>query len=202
MQIDHLVYAGRDLIEALDMATITLGVEAEPGGQHLGLGTRNYLVNLGNQAYLEIIGPDPDQPEPEQPRPFGIDELEDPRLVAWAVRTDDIDAGVAGARDANVGLGEPIAMQRETTDGALLSWQLTPPSAGVIPFLIDWGPTRHPTESLPQAAELVGLRLETAERDEVKAAIKSLGVDVDVRWGFEERLAATIDVQGSRVVLW
>lgn len=202
MQIDHLVYAGPDLNEALDMATVTLGVDAVPGGQHLELGTRNYLVNLDNGAYLEIIGPDPDQPEPAQPRPFGIDDLGDPRLVAWAARTDDIDASVTEARSRDVGLGDPIAMQRETTDGRLLSWRLTPPSAGVIPFLIDWGDTSHPTSSLPVAARLVGLRLETKERDEVKTAMKILGLDVDVRWGFEERLAATIDVEGSRVVLW
>jgi len=202
VQIDHLVYAGPDLNEALDMATVTLGVDAVPGGQHLGLGTRNYLVNLDKGSYLEIIGPDPDQPEPDQPRPFGIDELRDPQLVGWAARTDDIDRAVVAARENDVGLGDPVSMQRETTDGELLSWRLTPPSAGVIPFLIDWGETPHPAESLPAAAHLVGLRLETKERDEVKAAVKSLGLEVDVRWGFEERLAATIDVEGSRVVLW
>lgn len=202
MQIDHLVYAGSDLSEALDMATVTLGVEAVPGGRHLGLGTRNHLVNLGGGAYLEIIGPDPDQADPPGPRPFGIDDLGDPRLVAWAVRTDDIDASVAAARMADVGLGDPRSMRRETPGGDTLAWRLTPPSAGVIPFLIDWGDTPHPTESLPEAAHLVGLRLETGERDEVKRAMKALGVDVDVRWGFEERIAATVDVEGSRVVLW
>ncbi len=202
MQIDHLVYAGRDLMEAVDMATVTLGVDAVPGGQHVGLGTRNFLINLGGQTYLEIIGPDPEQPNPEQPRPFGIDDLRDPQLVAWGARTDDIDAAVAATRDADMGLGDPFAMQRETTHGDVLSWRLTPPTAGVIPFLIDWGDTPHPTESLAQAAQLVGLRLETKERDEVKLVMKQLGVDVDVRWGFEERLAATIDVEGSRVVLW
>ncbi len=84
----------------------------------------------------------------------------------------------------------------------MLSWRLTPPVAGVIPFLIDWGDTPHPTESLPEAAQLAGLRLETAERDDVKNTMNILGLDVDIRWGFEERLAATIDVEGSRVVLW
>lgn len=202
MKIDHLVYAGPDLNEALDMATVTLGVDAVPGGRHPGFGTRNHLINLGNGAYLEIIGPDPDQPEPDQPRPFGIDSLGDPQLVAWAARTDDIDGAVATARDLDIGLGDAIAMERQTPSGALLSWRLTPPMVGVIPFLIDWGETPHPTASLPEGAELVGLRLETGERAEVKKAMKALGIEVDVRWGFEERLAATIDVEGSRIVLW
>lgn len=184
------------------MATVTLGVDAEPGGQHLGLGTRNFLVNLGNQTYLEIIGPDHDQPEPELPRPFGIDELRDPQLVGWAARTTDLDAAVAAARSAGLPVDNPISMSRKAPSGDVLAWRLTPPTAGVVPFFIEWGTTPHPTGSLPSAAHLVGLRLETNDRDEIRSSMKALDLDVDVRWGFEERLAATIDVEGSRVVLW
>ena len=42
--------------------------------------------------YLEIIGPDPDQPQPVGGRWFGIDRLTAPRIVTWAIRTADIDA--------------------------------------------------------------------------------------------------------------
>ncbi len=201
MRLDHLVYAGRDLEEAVHQVTMALGVGAVPGGQHLGRGTRNYLVNLDGGSYLEIIGPDPDQPPPSQPRPFGVDALAQPRLVAWAARTTDIDSAVASARRNGVNLGAPRDMQRATPDGAVLRWRLTPPRVGLIPFLIDWGGTAHPTESMPAAARLLDLTLESTQPARVSAAMEALELDVGVRRGPADRLAAEIAVDGSRFAL-
>ena len=61
---------------------------ATPGGQHPGLGTRNALIALGPSMYLEIVGPDPEQPKPLEPRWFCINDLAAPRLVAWAAKSE------------------------------------------------------------------------------------------------------------------
>lgn len=98
MPLDHLVYAGPDLADAVIRVTELIGVAPVPGGSHVGLGTANYLVALGGRAYLEIVGPDPAQPDPERPRPLGIDTLDAPKLVAWSVRTPEIDQVIATAR--------------------------------------------------------------------------------------------------------
>ena len=119
-QLDHLVLAGPDLAEAVAWFAELTGVDPAAGGSHVGLGTANYLVGLGAAAYLEIIGPDPEQPAPEQPRPFGIDDLVAPRVVSWAVRVSDIAAVVAASRRAGYDPGDPIAMSRRTRDGELL----------------------------------------------------------------------------------
>ena len=73
--LDHLVYAVPDLAAGVAAITALLGVAPSPGGPHPGLGTRNFLVSLGESCYLEIIGPDPEQPQPSRPRPFGLDRL-------------------------------------------------------------------------------------------------------------------------------
>ena len=72
-KVDHLVYATPDLAAGVERVERLLGVKAVPGGQHPGGGTRNALIRLGDETYLEIIGPDPDQPKPPRPRRFGID---------------------------------------------------------------------------------------------------------------------------------
>ena len=57
IRIDHFMYAVPSLDEGLIWASDTFGVDAAYGGEHVGLGTRNALMSLGN-AYLEIIAPD------------------------------------------------------------------------------------------------------------------------------------------------
>ena len=76
----------------IDAIEKQLGVKAAAGGQHPGLGTRNALVALGPTSYLEIIGPDPEQPKPSGPRRFGIDDLKAPRIVRWVVKSSELPA--------------------------------------------------------------------------------------------------------------
>jgi hypothetical protein len=190
--LDHLVYATPDLAAAVDQVAERVGVRPVEGGPHVDLGTRNFLLGLGDRGYLEIVGPDPDQPEPAGPRPFGVDALAAPALVAWAVATDDIDAAVARARDAGVDLGDAYRMSRRRPDGTLLTWRLTPPLPGVRPFLIDWEDTPHPAETLP-VVPLRSFDITHPDPDMLRAEMAALGIMPDVSEAERAGLTARLD---------
>ena len=204
-RVDHLVYATPDLQRGIDRIERVLGLRATPGGQHPGRGTRNALVALGPSSYLEIIGPDPEQPTPGQPRPFGIDGLKEPRLVTWAVKGTDLDSLARDAVRNGVKLGEVIAGSRRRADGVLLTWRYTDPRTvvadGVVPFVIDWGETPHPATTATPGATLVGLRAEHPDPGQVQEALKQLGLEVRVQRGPRAGLIATIDSPRGRVEL-
>ncbi len=154
--VDHLVYATPDLDTSVQELADRLGTDPVPGGAHPGWGTRNSLIGLGTGVYLEIIGPDPGQPDPEHSRPFLIDDLTEARLVTWAYRHSD----PASLRDT-LELGPVRSMSRNRPDGDTLRWRLSDPMAlpagGVVPFVIDWGSTPHPSTTLPNECQLLEL---------------------------------------------
>src|SRR2546423_1530247 len=81
---------------------------AAPAGRAGGLGAAKPRAGRGAGVCLEVSGPDPEQATPETPRAFGIDELTEPALVAWAVRTTDIDATIAQAREHGFDPGDAV----------------------------------------------------------------------------------------------
>lgn len=203
--LDHLVLATPDLAgTATDLAG--RGVHTVEGGPHVGVGTRNRLVGIGPGRYLEVVGPDPEQDAPAAPRPFRIDALAGPALVTWAVRVPDLDDALAAARAAGHDPGVAREMSRRRPDGELLSWRLAfPPddAGGVLPFLIDWGATRHPSDDLPVPASLDVLRLTHPDPARVTRLLDALGVtgEVDVAAGERPGLTATLDKPGAALVL-
>ena len=204
--LDHLVYAVPDVAAAAADIELMTGLRPVPGGRHLGLGTRNYLVRLGLRSYLEIIGPDPEHPPEEGVSvPFGVDRLRRPRLLTWAVRPLDIALAVSRFAAAGADLGAPRAMSRRTPSGALLRWRLATtvplPFDGVTPFLIDWGSTVHPASAtdLP-TARLTGLTATHPDPGGVTGVLESAGMTLAVSIG-PPGLVATLDTPRGPVTL-
>lgn len=163
--IDHLVYAVPSLPAAVTDVEERFGVRAQAGGRHIGLGTRNALLALGDQTYLEIIAADPGQPEPAKPRPFGVDNISHGRLAAWALACDDIDG------------------QRTTPIGTVLRWRLTVKqmAGGLAPFLISWGDTEHPARSAPRGLTLEAFHIEHPDPPSLAPLLTALGADVEIK---------------------
>jgi hypothetical protein len=203
MLIDHLVYGAPGLAGAVADLEERLGVRAQPGGRHIGLGTHNALLALGPQTYLEIIAPDPGQPEPSVPRPFGLDGVSRGGLVGWAVACQDIDAAVATARSRGYDPGEVADMQRAGPTGAVLRWRLTlnALAGSLVPFLISWGDTEHPATSAPRGLILESFHLEHPDPGSLVPLLNALGADVQVRLATAPALIAHIGGPNGGTVL-
>jgi hypothetical protein len=205
MSIDHIVHGVEDLEAGIEELAQRLGVRPAMGGRHVGRGTHNALLGLGGGVYLEVIAIDPEQAAPAAPTAFALDRLRLPRLVGWASRTTDIDGQAAAARASGHDPGEVQSMSRRRPDGFLLEWRLsrgTPdPERLVVPFLIDWGDSPHPSEAAPAGVRLVELRLEHPDPDALRATLAALGATVPVDAAPEPALVAILDSPRGRVTL-
>ena len=205
----------------MNSATVVLDqiVAPVPGGAHVGWGTYNALLGLGGATYLEIIGPDPAQPEPSGPRPFGIDTLDEPALVAWcaAPRRPLVDV-LSLAREAGFDPGSIVSMSRRRPDGATLEWSLTiaapSPSEGdrhgILPFFIDWGHSPHPSTDLPIGGSLVELEIVHPEPRSIDLMLSAVSDEtnlgdeparVSVRYSEQPAIAARVQTARGVVVL-
>lgn len=204
-RVDHLVYATPDLNRGIEQIEKLLGVRATAGGQHPRWGTRNALIALGPNSYLEILAPDPEQPVPQEPRPFGLDELNESRLVAWFINTRDLSQLRAEAVRKGVPLGEVKSGSRRRPDGVELSWQFTDPGVlvadGIVPFLINWGDSPHPAGTAASGAELVSLRAEHPDVRTVRGMLRHIGIDLPVKQGVRAALIAVIEGPQGRLEL-
>ncbi len=202
--VDHIVYAAPDLEAAVADLEARLGVGASYGGSHPGAGSHNALLGLGGGAYLEIIAPDPDQPDPAgRSRPFGLDDLTAPRLAGWAAKATGLDTRVALARLGGFDPGLARTMRRLRPDGVELVWTLTsagPALGGLVPFLIDWDETPHPTATAPGGCRLTALAGRHPRPAEVEAALAALGLTLPVEEG-AVALVATLDTPNGVVRL-
>lgn len=203
--IDHLVYATPDLDAGIEVVAEQLGVRAAYGGKHLGIGTHNALLSLGNGAYLELIAPDMDQPPPAQPRPFGVDDLTEPRLAAWAVVVSDIEGHAEAARAAGYDPGPVTPMMRALPDGHELRWKLTlrrdAPGDGLIPFLIEWETEPHPSTTAPTGCLLRDLTAEHPHPEEIARMLSAMDIDLPVAEAGRPAFIATIEGPSGTVVL-
>jgi hypothetical protein len=204
-RVDHLVYSTTDLEKSILELELRLGVRPAPGGRHLGRGTRNALLALSDTSYLELVGPDPTQPQGSVPRWLEIDSLESPRLVTWAVKEPELHKRVASARAHGVTLGEVVSGSRVGADGSHLQWQFTDPttlvSDGIVPFFIDWGESPHPASSAPRGLLLVSLRAEHPQRITVMHSLSAVGVELPVEFGPSPSLIATLRTRRGFVEL-
>jgi hypothetical protein len=195
-RVDHLVYAVPDLDAGVADLERRLGVRASSGGPHPGRGTRNALIALDADSYVEILAPDPEQPAPAGGRWFGVDSATPARLAGWAVKGSNLARIAASAAARGVRLGPVVAGSRQRPDGVTLNWTLTDPgmASGVtlLPFFIDWADSPHPATTAVRGPILESLRAEHPRPDLAREPLAAIGIDLPVDKGTRPALVATL----------
>ncbi|WP_370616426.1 VOC family protein [Mumia sp. Pv 4-285] len=189
MRLDHLSFAaGPDGLAATTARlSDALGSAFVDGGNHPRFGTRNMVLPLEGQQYLEVVSV-LDHPASDK-APFGQAVRARTELgggwLGWVVRVDDMDPV-----ERRMGR-HAVAGNRRRPDGFNLEWK----QIGVrgtqadpqLPFVVQWDvpDTEHPSRAADPAVALRSLEI-AGSPDRVTAYLGEsvLGAltDVDVQW--------------------
>lgn len=194
--LDHILLGCQDLQQGIDFVEQHTGVRAVFGGVHPGRGTRNALLSLGERRYLEIMAPDPDQPDANEPLALHLRKLSEPQIVGWAVHPGELNSFAKKLRNAGVAFEGPSPGSRKRPDGRVLQWQtltLKDNPSWLLPFFIEWSANSpHPSVDAPTGCRLIRFEAVTPEPDKLAKTAALLLLDVPILKGEKAQLRATI----------
>lgn len=194
--LDHILLGCSDLDRGIAFVEEHTGVRAAFGGVHPGRGTQNALLSLGERRYLEIIAPDPAQPDAKNPLVTYLKKLSEPRLVNWAAHPGDLAAFAKKLREAGVAFEGPTPGSRKRPDGRVLKWQtltLKDNASWTLPFFIEWSAdSLHPSADSPKGCSLLQFEAGTPDPAALAKQTALLGLDLPIVKAEKPQLRATI----------
>jgi hypothetical protein len=194
--LDHMILGCNHLDRGIAFVEERTGVRASFGGVHPGRGTRNALLSLGGRRYLEIMAPDPDQPDAKDPLALHLRKLPEPRIVGWAVHPGDLGSFAKKLRDAGVAFEGPSSGSRKRPDGRVLQWQtltLKNNPSWLLPFFIEWSAdSLHPSADAPAGCRLIRFEAVTPEPKKLAKTAALLSLTVPIIKGEKPQLHATV----------
>lgn len=204
-RLDHLVYVVPDLEKAMLSLEALLGVPFSYGGRHLQQGTHNALLRIGPAAYLELLAIDPENTAIAPPRWMGVDEVKNPQLTRWALRSPKMERDCRILQNIDPAMGHLQAGQRQKSNGKLLQWQLSMPlprpAVELLPFYIDWSAGTHPAEDLPQHCQIQELRATHPQASLIQENFASLNIDWTIQAGPKIALQTFISSPNGSILL-
>lgn len=147
LELDHIVFAGKDIVEASAAYGDKFKVVAIKGGEHEEWGTYNYLAYLLNDCYVEWLGvrdfervKRSDLPLIQHLAYLLERDIQGPYQLA--LRTNQLDNYVEHFTKNNISYTGPFSSERIEPDGTKLTWRMLFPTYDytreILPFLIEW----------------------------------------------------------------
>jgi len=204
--LDHLVYCVMDLEDAILEIFKKTGIRAAEGGRHLNQGTKNALIKLGEQSYLELLAIDSENKNITRSRWMGIDLIRAPKITRWAIHSQNLEEDSAVLKRCDDRMGEIIIGAREKESGSSLRWKMTKPlstpEVELIPFMIDWSLSEsHPSNDLQQQCRLVSLSFHDNLDIRKVDALHFLFGDFQIEEASEASIRATIEGPSGSMIL-
>lgn len=180
--LDHIILGSDDLDRGIAWVEERTGVRAAFGGVHPGRGTRNALLALGPDRYLEIIAPDPAQSAPAW---FAqILSMPEPKLIAWAMHTSDLQVLARTFQSAGIAIDGPHDGARARPGGGVLRWKLfrfRHDHGGLLPFFIEWSrDSIHPAVDAPTGCRLASFHLQSPDAARLSGIFQTVGAQISV----------------------
>ncbi len=188
MRLDHISYActTSEIADVIQRIGSDLGATFVDGGRHPSFGTRNFILPLANNCYVEVVSA-LDHPAAEK-APFGqaVRRVADDGggWMSWVLAVDDI-----GQVENRLGR-EAADGHRIRPDGVELCWKqigvLDVMTAPELPFFVEWScpNTEHPSAG---GSAVAIERVEMAGDPDTIAGILGAGSElaldgIDIEW--------------------
>lgn len=179
--LDHVVLGTCDLEQAFSDLEAMTGVKPVGATSMNGLGTKCGRVAFENCAYLEIVGPDPNQASTSLTEK--LQNLEEGKLVPihYAVRSTE-------CKDRNDSAWSKLEVDKITMvdrdQGMPWYWDLYiiegHDEGGLIPNFVQWPDDKHPAAKLPVVGSLDAVRVGVPPDSAAPKLLDGIsGVDID-----------------------
>lgn len=209
--LDHVVLGIDNLdkgIEALERLT---GVRAKFDGRDARLGTQSAIIGLGDDAFLELIAPDP-KADPVRIDPATrsmildrLDGFETLTPFLWAIGTANLERTRLYARRAGSYVSEIDSGTRARGWGRSTQWtwaHVTRPHTYIMPIFVQWdGDTKPPHKRAPEGCRLTQLKLYSRIFKSVHALLAATQVGVEAEGSQVESIDVTLECPGGEVVI-
>ena len=160
----------------------------------------NAALGIGEDSFLEVIGPNPDH-RGVQPLKSFMAGLEEPTLLFWYVATEDFDVFARRVAAAGEGLKHVVTVDPETSANEA-DYTRAAIGSGFVsqrPGVIEWR-RRGVEQSTDVRCRLTSFSLSLPRPDDLNALFTALGIYVPVERG-PSRIGLTLETPKGEVAI-